>query len=261
MGKKSKAPRREEEDDNGEDDFDVEAEEALMKAPKMNLDKSKKRRRQDEEEDEVDAELEAEMAALQAIRQEKQAQAGSTSQKPSQPALYNKEGLQKCLQDWETKDLPFLESMQVDQFELHVENELDDIEREISFFNHTMLAVTEGRARLTALGVPHLKPNDFFCEHVKSDAHMARIKDRLLIEEKKMAAFEQRKQREEHRKYHKQVAATKKAEKKQGEKDGVQQIEKVVKEKATGKDRGDTDEKLEKLLSSQPGKSKKRKIM
>ncbi|RYY77703.1 hypothetical protein EON63_18250, partial [archaeon] len=157
MGKKSKPQHRVEEEDDGEEDFDVEAEEALMKAPKMHLDKNKKRKRRDEDDDVEADELDAELAALQAIRQEKQGWTASDTRKPAQPAMYNKEGLLKCLHDWETKDLPFLETMQVDQFELAIENELDDIEREISFFNHTMLAVGEGRGRLTTLGIPHLK--------------------------------------------------------------------------------------------------------
>ncbi|CAE7768025.1 unnamed protein product, partial [Symbiodinium microadriaticum] len=41
------------------------------------------------------------------------------------------------------------------------------------------------------------------------------IKDKLILEEKKMDAFEQRKQRELNRKYNKQVSAMRKAEKSQ----------------------------------------------
>ena len=31
-------------------------------------------------------------------------------------------------------------------------------------------------------GLPIHRPNDYFCENMKTDAHMAKIKDKLLIE-------------------------------------------------------------------------------
>lgn len=65
--------------------------------------------------------------------------------------------------------------MIVSDFELKVENELDDIEREMSFYNHALAAVAEGRSRMKELGMPIYRPEDYFCEQIKSDAHMARV--------------------------------------------------------------------------------------
>ena len=70
-----------------------------------------------------------------------------------------------------------------------------------------------GKMRLEAAGIPTKRPNDFFCEQVKSDAHMARIKDRLLLEEKKIEGFEKRLQRDNSKKFNKQVSAIKKEDK------------------------------------------------
>lgn len=56
------------------------------------------------------------------------------------------------------------------------------------------------------------RPTDFFCEHVKTDNHMAKIKDRLIMEEKKIDAFEKRKNREHNKKFNKQVANVKQQE-------------------------------------------------
>jgi rRNA-processing protein EBP2 len=55
--------------------------------------------------------------------------------------------------------------------------------------------------------VPHRRPDDFFAEMLKSDAHMARVKDKLLFEQKKISAVEQRKQRATAAEFGKQVAA------------------------------------------------------
>ena len=74
----------------------------------------------------------------------------------------------------------------------------------------TLLSVRTGKDRMKKLGIPIKRPPDYFCEQVKSDNHMAKIKDRLILEEKKIDAFEKRKNRDHQRKFNKQVADLKK---------------------------------------------------
>ena len=38
------------------------------------------------------------------------------------------------------------------------------------------MAVQEGRKRLLAHGVPYKRPDDFFCDMLKSDEHMAKAR-------------------------------------------------------------------------------------
>ena len=52
-----------------------------------------------------------------------------------------------------------------------------------------------------------------FSRDFKSDDHMARVKQRLVFEQQKMDAFEQRKQQQEHKKVSKKLQAEKKKEK------------------------------------------------
>jgi rRNA-processing protein EBP2 len=47
----------------------------------------------------------------------------------------------------------------------------------MAFYNHALQAVEYGRGQLTSLGVPHKRPDDYFAESVKSDAHMARVSE------------------------------------------------------------------------------------
>jgi len=157
-------------------------------------------RRADEaelEEEVEDAELQAELAAVLAARAEKNSQAkegeeGGGGDSRGRATMYNKEGMLKCVEDID-RQLSFTESMVVCQFSATIDDENDDIEREMSFYNHTLSAVTAGRERMAQAGLPINRPNDYFCENVKTDAHMTRIKDRLLVEDKRIDSFELRK--------------------------------------------------------------------
>lgn len=96
---------------------------------------------------------------------------------------------------------------------------------------------------------------------MKSDAHMAKIKDRLLLEEKKIERFEKRLERDSNRKFNKQVAALKKQEKSQKVSKMVEDVSKLHKER--GK-QSNVEEKLEKILHQDKPermKSKKRLAM
>ena len=45
----------------------------------------------------------------------------------------------------------------------------------MAFYDHSLKAVLIGRKLLTELGIPFIRPNDYFCEHVKTDSHMGRV--------------------------------------------------------------------------------------
>jgi hypothetical protein len=45
----------------------------------------------------------------------------------------------------------------------------------MAFYNQTLSAVTAGREKMQAAGLPIRRPNDYFCENVKSDAHMTKV--------------------------------------------------------------------------------------
>jgi rRNA-processing protein EBP2 len=209
--------------------------------------------REEVEENEYEAELQAVMAIRAEREAEQQNPESSSSSSSNKPNTYNREGLIAALENLETRELPFIQTMQINECSLELVNELDDIERETAFYSHALQAVKEGYNRLQVLGVPCIRPNDFFCEQVKSDAHMARIKDRLVIEEKRMDAFEKRKNREQNRKYNKQVSELKKQEYKKSEQQVFNEVAKLRKGKAPGGGGEDTEAKLEKILNSHGG--------
>lgn len=56
----------------------------------------------------------------------------------------------------------------------------DDIKREIAFYNTTRENVMKGMQILVQAKVPISRPDDFFAEMLKDDAHMAKVKSKLL---------------------------------------------------------------------------------
>ena len=107
---------------------------------------------------------------------------------------------------------------------------------------------------MEALGIPTRRPKDYFCEQVKSDAHMAKVKDRLLLEEKKIENFEKRLERDSNRKFNKQVAALKKQEKTQKVTKLVEDVKRLRSDKNSN-----VEEKLQKILHQDNGERKKSK--
>lgn len=77
---------------------------------------------------------------------------------------------------------------------------------------------------LIIIGLPIYRPNDYFCENIKTDAHMSKIKDKLLIEEKRIESFELRKNKENNRKFNKQLIEIKKQEKQNTTKNNIKVI-------------------------------------
>lgn len=178
--------------------------------------------------------LQAEINAVLAIRSEKNSQISSDdaelnvqlSTKPEKErSTFNKEGLIKALESSShERSLSFIESLEVCAYDVIINDENDDLEREMSFYNQSLLAVKEGRKKLEKLGVPTRRPTDYFCENVKTDDHMNRIKDRLLLEQKKIESFEKRKTRETDRKYVKQVSEMQSKKRKEDKENGKGKI-------------------------------------
>ena len=72
-----------------------------------------------------------------------------------------------------------------------------------------------------------LRPEDYYAEMVKSDRHMARIKDQLLYEQKRIALAEQRRKARDARRFAKQVQAAKQREKQTAKKEKTRRVEQL----------------------------------
>lgn len=101
----------------------------------------------------------------------------------------------------------------------------DDLKREVAFYDIAMEAVEVARTKCRESCVPFSRPDDFFAEMVKSDDHMARVKDRLIFENKKIEAVAQRKSNKEQKLRAKEAHSNKIAEKSRRRKENLKAVD------------------------------------
>ena len=58
-------------------------------------------------------------------------------------------------------------------------------------YNQALGAVRVARERFERLGVPHVRPDDYFAEMIKSDKHMTKVKRRMISEQQALAQAEE----------------------------------------------------------------------
>lgn len=133
----------------------------------------------------------------------------------------------------------------------------DDLKREVAFYNMALEAVHCARKECKKAKITFSRPDDFFAEMIKTDDHMAKVKDRLIFENKKMEAVAQRKSNKEQKLRAKESHANKVAEKSKRKRDHFQQVEEWA--NSVAKNRGsalqdDADEVF--LKNRQPGRKR-----
>ncbi|KAN0125325.1 Eukaryotic rRNA processing protein EBP2 domain containing protein [Lactarius tabidus] len=109
----------------------------------------------------------------------------------------------------------------------------DDLNRELAFYKQALHGAKAARSLATKHGLPFTRPDDFFAEMVKTDAHMERIRQRLLDETAGIAKSEARRREREGKKIGKQVQLEKIKERERSKKDTEERL-KVLKRKRKG---------------------------
>lgn len=174
-----------------------------------------------EDDEEIMMELEAAKQIMEEQARAKAEAEGIASQKAH---IFNKVGLEQKLKEVD-RPLPWAEMLVTRGVALEVVDASDDLQREVAFYQNSLSAVRESKIKLRELGIPFKRSADFLCEMIKSDAHMDKIKDKLIFEQKKMEAFQKRQDRTEQRKYSKAVGEEKKKEKIARKKEGLDAID------------------------------------
>ena len=87
----------------------------------------------------------------------------------------------------------------------------DDLQREATFYSHALQGVTVAFKRLDEIvGVgAYLRPNDYYAEMIKTDEHMSKVKDKLLLEKTKIEEKDIKRTQRENRKLGKKIQAEK----------------------------------------------------
>lgn len=82
-------------------------------------------------------------------------------------------------------------------------------------YEHALQAVLDAQARLDELGVPHRRPDDYFAEMVKTDAHMVKVKGKLIKQQTDAKEAEERRKQRDNKKFGKAVQVAKQQERAQ----------------------------------------------
>lgn len=107
----------------------------------------------------------------------------------------------------------------------------DDLQRELAFYSQGLDAVRQARTKLKAEKVLFSRPKDYFAEMVKEDAHMERIKAKLVDEaSNKKASAEARKLRDL-KKFGKQVQVAKMQERQKEKRETLDKIKTLKRSK------------------------------
>ena len=80
--------------------------------------------------------------------------------------------------------------------------------------------------------LPFTRPSDYFAEMVKSDAHMERIRQRLLDKKAELKRSEQRKKEREGKKYGKQIQIEKQKEREKSKKEVEERLKALKRSKS-----------------------------
>jgi rRNA-processing protein EBP2 len=183
----------------------------------------------DSEEDALEARLVEEMSAM------KNSNTNSATAGKAEVAIYNKEAMLRLADEMDlqkSKNFSWVETLDTCKIPLELTNAHDDLKREVAFYNNTLLSVKHAKERLLKEStVPYKRPSDYFAEMLKTDAHMARVKDKLIYEQKKIAAVEERKKSQAHKKVAKVLQSQKAAQRLQEKNDTLEAVKQWKKRK------------------------------
>eukprot|EP00826_Nyctotherus_ovalis_P020014 TRINITY_DN16248_c0_g2_i4.p2 TRINITY_DN16248_c0_g2~~TRINITY_DN16248_c0_g2_i4.p2 ORF type:complete len:205 (+),score=68.63 TRINITY_DN16248_c0_g2_i4:165-779(+) len=169
---------------------------------------------------------------------------GSDSEQAAPKPIYKREKIQSRLDrinkvtlkifnkhsKHKLKTIPWIEQLAVTSEEVtapvSIPNTHEDLRRELAFYNMALANTCRGIEKLEEMKVPIDRPVDYLVEMMKSDAHMRKVKQRLLTQENSINKFEERKRRVHDQKFAKKIKAVKEQEKHKKKKMALEEIEK-----------------------------------
>ncbi|KAI6044914.1 eukaryotic rRNA processing [Pisolithus marmoratus] len=115
--------------------------------------------------------------------------------------------------------LPWTETLVVTYPETIDVDVNDDLNRELAFYKQALHSAERARTLAAKHSLPFTRPPDYFAEMVKSDAHMERIRMKLLDERAGIKKSEEKKREREAKKFGKQVQIEKQKERERSKKE------------------------------------------
>jgi len=168
----------------------------------------------------------------------------------------NVHGLQAKLKDiqlnldWVEKLDIAVNKQSVNSDELNGDSQADnDFQRETSFYNQALAAVSKAFKRLKKLGISTKRPDDYFAEMAKSDNHMLKVREKLLSKQTAVERTEKVRAMREQKKLGKKMQQEVIQQRKQEKKKMINALKKTKKGKMSA----------DKLLNMKPSGDKTNK--
>ncbi|GJN90615.1 hypothetical protein Rhopal_003627-T1 [Rhodotorula paludigena] len=262
-----------EDGDEEEDDVTPEALERMMEllgevdAAELGLiDGEEEEEGSDEEDDEEDEdeELEAEDAALKPYEELEGADEADVVP-VEQTTTNDKVALERVLATFKT-DAGFFDTLTLtNPTPLNIPDANNDLERELEFYKQSLWAAMHAEKLFAQADLPFHRPSDYFAEMVKTDAHMAKIRQALLDEQAGIKASEDARKLRDAKKFGKKVQVERLREREREKKAVGEKLDSLKKKRKSGDATfggEDFDIALEDALASSSGAagSKKRKL-
>ncbi|XP_030761839.1 probable rRNA-processing protein EBP2 homolog [Sitophilus oryzae] len=106
---------------------------------------------------------------------------------------------------------------------------LNDFKREMCFHRQAQATILEAIPKLTKLGLPTRRPEDYFAEMAKTDEHMQKIREHLMHKQQQQQRSERVKQLRQQRKEGKMLQIQTKLQRMQEKKEMLDQVKKYKK--------------------------------
>ncbi|XP_020238927.1 probable rRNA-processing protein EBP2 homolog [Cajanus cajan] len=151
---------------------------------------------------------------------------------PSKNAVYNRDALLDKLGDisW-PENVDWIHKLSVDIDQEQEVDVNDDLARELAFYTQALEGTRQAFEKLQSMGLPFLRPADYYAEMVKTDGHMEKVKGRLLAEKRKMEEAEERRKAREAKRLSKEIQAQKLKERAKKKKDDIESVKKWRKQR------------------------------
>lgn len=151
---------------------------------------------------------------------------------PSKNAVFNRDALLDKLGDisW-PENVEWIHKLSVDIDQEQEVDVNDDLARELAFYTQALEGTRQAFEKLQSMGLPFLRPADYYAEMVKTDNHMEKVKGRLLAEKRKMEEADERRKAREAKKLSKEIQAQKTKERAKQKKDDIESVKKWRKQR------------------------------
>ncbi|KAJ6585434.1 eukaryotic rRNA processing protein EBP2-domain-containing protein [Mycena capillaripes] len=118
----------------------------------------------------------------------------------------------------------------------------DDLNRELAFYKQALHGANAARALAAKHSFPFTRPTDYFAEMVKSDAHMERIRQRLLDESAGIKKSDDKRKEREGKKFGKQVQIERLKEREKGKKEMEERLKGLKRKRGDVLDKPNVDD-------------------